>query len=237
VVLAGCGPPEDENLNTPPVIVRIDVPSRLVGTDTVRVYVFDADGDPVSLNYTAVDQSGQTVTDPFLKIPADDGASGDAMAGDGIYTGYLDSPGLQGLPSNVFHFQFQLRDARNGQSMPVDVDIESCTPGAAPVISNLTAPDTINTSETNVFTISLSVQDTDGLFDVVSVTLTNQNGNVFLLVDNGSDGDVTADDGVFTRTFLVESSQPPGDYLFRFKARDCAGLESNELQKTIVIVN
>lgn len=237
MVPAGCGAPEDDSLNTSPVIVRVDAPSRLTGTDTVRVYAFDADGDPVSLNYTAFDQSGQTVTDPFFKIPADDGTSGDAAAGDGVFTGYLNSSALQNMPSNQFSFSFHLRDVREGKSEPVKVDIESCTPGVAPVISNLTAPDTINTSETNVFTISLSVQDVDGLFDVVSVSLTNQNGNIFLLVDNGSDGDVTAGDGVFTRTFSVESSQPAGDYLFRFKARDCAGLESNELQKTIVIVN
>ncbi len=237
MLLVGCGPPEDENLNTPPVIVRIDVPSRLVGMDTVHVYVFDADGDPVSLNYTAIDQSGQTVTDPFLKIPADDGASGDALAGDGIYTGYLNSPGLQGLPSNVFHFQFQLRDARNGQSRPVDVDVESCTPGVAPIISNLVSPDTVRTGQVSTFIISLLAQDADGLFDIVSVTRTTPSGLVLPLRDDGTNGDTTPGDGIFTETVSVVPPPPPGDYLFRFKARDCAGLESNDLQKTIVIVN
>lgn len=237
MVPAGCGAPEDDSLNTSPVIVRVDAPSRLTGTDTVRVYAFDADGDPVSLNYTAFDQSGQTVTDPFFKIPADDGTSGDAAAGDGVYSGYLNSSVLQDLPSNLFRFQFQLRDIRNGLSKPVDVDIESCTPGAAPVISNLIAPDTVRTNLDSTFIISLQAHDADGLFDIVSVTRTTPSWLILPLRDDGTHGDTTPGDGIFTETVSVIPTTPAGDYLFRFKARDCAGLESNELQKTIVIVN
>lgn len=203
----------------------------------MRVYTFDGEDDPVSLFFTVVDQGGQPVVDPFLKIPSDDGTSGDVLSGDEIYTGILNSAALQALPSNEFSFSFRLLDAHETGSEPVDIVVVSCTPGTAPVISNLIAPDTVRTSQIGTFIISLVAQDADGLFDIVSVSRTTPSGLVLPLRDDGSNGDTVAGDGIFTETVSVFPPPPAGSYLFRFKARDCAGLESNELQKTIVIVN
>ncbi len=237
LLFTGCGSFGESAYNSPPVLLRVDAPSRLSGTDTIRIYTYDADEDEVAVLFSAVDQNGSAVTDAFLRAPLDDGLDGDEAANDRIFTGFFNSALLQALPSNHVTVQLRLEDSRHALSEAYSVTVESCVAGTAPVISNLVAPDTVRLSLVSTFLIMLTASDADGLFDITSVTRTTPSGLVLPLRDDGSNGDAVAGDGIFTETVSVNPPPPTGSYLFRFQARDCAGLTSNELQKTIVIAN
>jgi len=117
----------------------------------------------------------------------------------------------------------------------------------APVISNLLMADTVSLNQS--FTFSVSVIDSNGLSDIAQVyyelfkpdgtQITNSQGfSKFPLVDNGDTanaGDVTSGDGIFTNKLTFPSSQPIGNWNFKFHAEDKGGKLSNEITKTLVV--
>lgn len=103
-----------------------------------------------------------------------------------------------------------------------------------PELSNLQAPDTIRTTASSSFLISVRVIDPDGAADVATVTRLTPSGNTFFLNDTGINGDLIAGDGIFT-----ESVSPPtvvGSYTFLFRALDLSKATSNTIQHTIIVL-
>jgi hypothetical protein len=116
---------------------------------------------------------------------------------------------------------------------------------AAPVISNLIAPDTatIGAQKTLIF-LSVQVQDNNGLSDVQSVFFNSFNppdghastGNPFVMYDDGTNGDVTAGDGVYSLIIeLLPTGVTKGSYRWEFQAKSKEGLLSNKIIHNIVI--
>ena len=107
-----------------------------------------------------------------------------------------------------------------------------------PIISNLTAPDTATIgTDTTFIHITLAVVDSNGLSDVVFVWFDSflPNGNPssqnpISMFDDGTNGDVTAGDGIYSRIVIL----PPvgvtlGTYRWEFRARDRSGFLSNQI--------
>ena len=123
--------------------------------------------------------------------------------------------------------------------------------GTAPVLEALDIPDTLERPAAGEPARSLSfiaqVSDADGLTDVELVEFWNASspGSRFVMCDDGNrrpcgssdeSGDQTAGDGWFTRRVFITSDNALGANTFEFQAVDRAGLRSNVLQHTVVIV-
>ncbi len=114
-----------------------------------------------------------------------------------------------------------------------------------PVISNLSAPDTLRipVSGVRLFLIAVSASDSDGLGDIAEVyfkSINSSNPNFrFSLFDDGAittHGDTVAGDGRFSGVFRIDSSNTPGTKEFRFWARDNTGALSDSLIHFITVI-
>lgn len=123
-------------------------------------------------------------------------------------------------------------------------------PGSPPAIEELIIPDSLQRPAAGTDARSLSfvarVSDSDGLKDVVRVHFWNSTspGTRYAMCDDGSlracgssedSGDVTAQDGLFTRRVFIGSENVLGANTLVFEAIDRAGLRSTQLSHTIVI--
>jgi hypothetical protein len=118
---------------------------------------------------------------------------------------------------------------------------------AAPVVSNLVAPDTVslNTGLTTDINLSIQVADSNGLNDIDIVFFNSflPNGNAssnnpFIMFDDGKPehGDAVAGDGIYS---LIVSLPPTGvtkgTYRWEFQARDRGKKTSNIIIHNIVV--
>lgn len=123
-------------------------------------------------------------------------------------------------------------------------------PGSPPVLEELIIPDSLQRPASGSPARSLSfvarVSDPDGLQDVVQVDFWNVTaaGTRIVMCDDASlgacgsseeSGDVSAQDGLFTRRVFVSSENALGTNTLVFEAIDRAGLKSAQLSHTIVI--
>ncbi len=168
--------------------------------------------------------------------------SGDQTAGDNIFSGrfvmsnsyasgdYIVEVYTEDIESTRLKSGFHSFSFENGQS------------NIAPVISNATAPDTVVVVEPKtVFLISVEVADSNGYADIKEVWYTvrrpngTTSGNRFFLLDNGTGGDITPFDGVFSQAVEVVPSNAKGRYTFTFQAADKGNKLSNTLTYYIVL--
>ncbi len=99
-----------------------------------------------------------------------------------------------------------------------------------PVLSNLTAPDTVSRSAGKPIVLSIQVTDPQGLSDIKSVHFnttkpdgTPADGNPFFMYDDGdkeNHGDETAGDGIYSLIIIITPQNAKGEYRFDFMAED-----------------
>jgi hypothetical protein len=115
----------------------------------------------------------------------------------------------------------------------------------APVISNLIAPDsvTIGNDSTKIF-LSITVWDQNGLNDISSVFFNSyippdghaSSANPIKMYDDGTHGDKTAGDGIYsTYVILPSTGVPHGTFRWDFFAQDKSGLLSNKISHNVVV--
>jgi len=116
-----------------------------------------------------------------------------------------------------------------------------------PVISNLVMPDTVQAGGTILYTVE--VTDSNGLNDVEfvfyeaynpdGVRVVNTQGIYqFPMFDDGitsENGDVTADDGIYTVVLTFPATAQIGTWRFEFQARDRSKTFSNKIIHNIVV--
>lgn len=239
-LLAACGEFSNDPLNQPPVILSLQAPAYVSASDTIFVYTFDRESDTLSVSATVTMSSGSVVSSAFSKNFTDDGLNGDHAAYDGIFTAILNSTALQQQQTSEFNCSItpSERGKNSGETIQIII-LQNPDNGHPPVISNLVIPDTVYTSMATEFKITVQVSDPEGFSDIESVTRVNVtlSGQPRPLNDDGLNGDAQAGDGIYTETVSVNPPPALGKYLFRIKALDKSGLESNSLEKEIVITN
>lgn len=229
---------EEDPLNRPPVIVSIYAPSYISASDTVFIKTYDDESDTLVVTASVSTASENSVSGAFIKLFRDDGLAGDLTANDNLFTGVINRSALLAQATSQFTFKFTVTEKKTRQESSQTVIVsQNPSSGHPPVIANLNAPDTVNTSLVTQFLITLQVSDPEGLSDIASVTRTTPSDLVLNLNDNGLNGDVTAGDGIYSELVSVSPAPPNGSYLFTFQATDRLGLKSNTIQKTIVIIN
>jgi hypothetical protein len=117
----------------------------------------------------------------------------------------------------------------------------------APVLSDISAPDTVtlDPEAATPFILTVKVSDANGKGDIASVIFNTYkpsggitSASPIEMFDDGSaaHGDATADDGIYSRGISLPSSGVElGTYKFEFIAKDRRGLESIKLIHNIVV--
>ncbi len=164
----------------------------------------------------------------------DDGAFPDVAANDSLFTGSLQFNALRSEIGS-FYVEVGSSDAQEYVSNTIRIPFTIVRLNHPPILSNLVAPDTVYRSLQMPFAVSVQATDPDGLYDILSVTMTNEKNNAFSLHDDGTSGDKTSGDGIFTQVFSFPPDQQLGSYVFTFKAVDRSNESSAILTKTIVV--
>ena len=115
----------------------------------------------------------------------------------------------------------------------------------APVISNsVIEPDTVVVTQPTVIFTSVEASDSNGQNDILEVYFkvykpdgSTNNVKIFLYDDGNTsvNGDVTANDGIFSRLIQVDQSNDKGTYRFEFQAQDRSGGLSNIINHYVLI--
>lgn len=185
---------------------------------------------------------------PWSPVPSfrselrDDGYFGDAEAGDGIFSFRSDLRDTLKIRGNHF-VRFQAVDIGGLKSRAVVVDFYVLRENLPPVLSDLVMPDTVSTSVVQSFLISVRVTDPQGLDDIKKVwfDLTKPDGtpsssNPVPLFDDGSNGDQTAGDGIYSLQVSISPQNDKGVYRFDFNAEDLSGTISDTLTHYFTVV-
>ncbi len=114
-----------------------------------------------------------------------------------------------------------------------------------PVLAELFAPDTValDPVDKKLLILAVRVVDSSGLADIRRVFFNSflpnnapASGNPFLMYDDGTHGDATANDGIFTLLVELPPTTQKGRYRFEFQAVDYSNLTSNVLIHHIIVI-
>ncbi|MBN2207942.1 MAG: hypothetical protein JW759_01410 [Candidatus Coatesbacteria bacterium] len=206
----------------------------------VRAFVSDPDGlqdvRQVELCYGGV---------PLGKLLKDNGRSGDAIAGDGIFTfSERFMPGT--LSPGVYKLEISATDMAGNKglswpylnvlSTPLRLTEPTCTTNTAiwqPVATAAGAPVVLGggyfggeaVQAGDLVRIIAFVEDPDGLSDIDRVELFLEGGvpTGLLLHDDGADGDDHASDGIYTFQTFMPAGIPAGNLTLELVAFDKSG--------------
>ncbi len=226
----------------PPEIILVSVPDSLQVADAnisvvIQAQVQDPDGlkDIKKMQYLLRLPDGTLSNSGNPSKMYDDGTEGDETAGDGIYSRKITFT-ASAMPG-VYVFTFQSQDKAGGFAEEVSDSLQLTkkneTPNLGPgriVVTDM--PDSLQIPETTAAAlIRATVEDPDGLQDVASVYFyslkpdgTQANGgNPITMYDDATNGDETANDGIYSTGIIITNASLPGRYIFTFYALDKAG--------------
>jgi hypothetical protein len=166
-------------------------------------------------------------------------ANGDSIKDDNIFSARLSLSKYN--PIGIYRLEYYISDTQ-GNTTKLGTNSFNYYNGQAnypPVISNLSAPDSIvlNGAE-QLLNISVKVIDYNGLSDIKQVYFNSfipPNGrpslsNPILMYDDGTHGDVTANDGKYTVTVLLPGTGvTKGLYRWEYQAIDRSDSLSNKI--------
>jgi hypothetical protein len=172
---------------------------------------------------------------------------GDTTKGDSTFSNKY--PFSQSYLNGKYTIQYYLINSNNNTELVAEHNFiyNNNLADAAPVVSNLLAPDTVslNTGLTTDINLSIQVADSNGLNDIDIVFFNSflPNGNAsssnpFIMFDDGKPehGDAVAGDGIYS---LIVSLPPTGvtkgTYRWEFQARDREKKTSNIIIHNIVV--
>lgn len=233
-----------EDVFVTPELSGFFVPDTLYTGDRslISVQVSDPQGIPDIVSVTL--DFSNTGGDVAEKAMADDGLSGDIIAGDGMYVWLMTREKLNGI-SGKLAVSVTAEDQNGHRSLSI---LDSCWISAEetprkPVLSQAVFPDSLtNDNVTDVF-FSIQVQDEQGLETIDSVWC-----DLYLpyapmpffrlyLFDDGEHGDEIQADGLYTiRANLGTEVRSSGLYTLRFQARDRSGLLSKAFVATLPVI-
>jgi len=229
--------------------------AKILGTDSVMYYQSDSlivisigfnssNGiKTVSANVIASDQTQLNTAPIILYDNGNFPDNGDTVKGDNIYSNKF--PISHYYPVGVYQIQYYVTDNSNQTNLAAvrSFYFDNGQGEVAPVISNLVAPDTVSlgSSTTPIF-LSVHVYDTNGLNDIQSVYFNSyfpngnpSSANPFKMYDDGTNGDQTAGDGIYSLIVGLPSNVQTGTYRFEFQAVDRSGSVSNKITHNLVV--
>jgi hypothetical protein len=200
--------------NQPPVLTNATIsrdPIPLGGRFLLTADASDPDGTLSSVTVDLTPIGGAAGTAMY-----DDGANGDVAAGDGTYSLETTVP-LTATPGTGRTLQIVATDSGQATATAsVTVDITSNT---APAMSNENVTPAHQIQNLDVL-FTVTVTDSDGVASVVA-DLTPLNGPAAqAMVDNGTSGDVTAGDDIYSLLYTLPANCPVGVFPIFLTATD-----------------
>ena len=237
----------DSEKNLAPEISNPEVPDTLSEESLASVEITIHAQDAQGLN--DIDSVFLQVYPPFQPVWFsslllwDSGPPGDLLADDGIFSLNADLRDVF-TGSGDYGLRFQAADSGGLLSDPIVRTVYVARANGPPVLSQLSAPDTISRASGQPILLSVRVDDPQGSADVRSVFFNTikpngipSAGNPFSMFDDGSSGDITAQDGVYSITIVITPQNMTGEYRFDFFAEDYSGAQSPALSHFITVVD
>lgn len=222
-------------------------------TNRIQVQVEDQDGlsNINSLRYSIIAQN-------YLSIIAngylyDDGSNTDSIARDGVYTAAV-SFKIPRVLIGLFTIKVTAVDKSELYSNELLLGFIIKRLNQAPIISDLSAPDTVLLSnQPKTILLRVKASDPNGLQDIQRVFFnsfkpdgTPSSGNPFRMYDDGSEtilfppdgrsGDETKGDGIFSLQISLIPTTQVGTYRFEFQAKDFPELLSNKIIHFLTVI-
>lgn len=237
-------------INRAPVLVQYRLPDSVYVDEVVPFFIAVRAADPDSLDIIArvvYEIWGPTISElAEAGVLNDAGANGDSLAGDGIFS-IATTTRFAEWKFGSYHLMVQAYDGRNAASN----DLYKILPwakirvGVAPQIIAVSAPDTIQlpAAGDKSFLLTANVTDADNNRDIHEVYFDTfrpdgsaSSGNPFKMYDDGTSGDLTAGDYIYSLKIFITSQNSPGNYRFEFQARDYSSLLSNKIIHIITVI-
>lgn len=222
-----------------PVVESITAPESidLTNMDNARVsaHVTDPQGyETISHVLLSVKKGEARVSRDTLR---DDGLHGDILVRDGRFSLMLEKNHFQ-TQSGVFSLEVQAFDTDGHESIIQSDSIFAFI--NPPVLSDLILTDPLNEETLSQARFSVQVVDDDGQEDIDSVwceLILPRGSDPFIhfeFVDDGTSGDASPDDGIFSRQIdLSDTIRIPGPYEIQVQASDSKGSLSQVLIDTV----
>lgn len=181
---------------------------------------------------------------PFSLLDNGSSAQGDDLAGDKVFSAKI--PMSMSLLSGEYRAEYFAAES-NGTPYKLSVNkfvFDNGTSNQEPVLSDLSAPDTITVVDTTVFRIRVRAIDPNGKQDLSRVYFVvtrpdgTSNNAALQMYDDGNftlHGDDVANDDIYSIIVSVNSGNQRGEYTFTFTAEDRGKKKSVPLVKKIVI--
>jgi subtilisin family serine protease len=165
---------------------------------------------------------GGTAAQAFV----DDGTGGDAVAGDNIFS--FNATVALGTTPGAKSFPVTIADAQ-ARSSNTNIALDVNTPTALGVSGGLAAPAATGVTQSTLLTVDVApgtLPDSSGV--VVTANLTSIGGSATqAFVDDGTGGDATAGDDVYSYTATVGAGSAVGTTSFAVSATDGQGRSAN----------
>lgn len=171
--------------------------------------------------------------------------NGDQTAGDKTYSNKF--PLSQANPNGLYTIRYFAQDKNNitKQVAIQNFKYDNGQNNIAPIVSNLTAPDSakLDTVKVLIF-LSIKAEDQNGKNDIELVYFNSfippignpSSNNPFKMYDNGTNGDQTSNDGIYSLIIeLPPTGVTKGTYRWEFQARDRGKKLSNAIIHNILI--
>lgn len=198
----------------------------LLNPVTIKVVQPEGGNGLSSVKYSvAFDESSTILGEGTL---SDNGISPDLVQNDGIYSGNAQFQFERVLVGKLTLSIWSENNAGN-KSNTYLLPLILMRLNHPPVISDLSAPDSLSLSITNTFYIQLKATDIDGQGDIKSVLRFTPSGKILPLQ--------AVNDSIYAEWVTLVPAPSVGPYLFHFRAVDRSNDTSNVIAHTILIKN
>lgn len=253
LLFAGCdAAPGPTNLNErPPVVSNLAVEPGVLIPDGTAGAEADLVAD-VQVSWSVADPDGDVERVFVLVQSPNPGGEPVGTAELAAVSGRMQATVQVSIPAGavgMYPVTVVAADSRGAMSNRLvgRLDVEGS--GAPPTILEVDAPERITrpaAGEPPVpITLVAHVTDPDGAANIARVQVVANGTATLLLCDDGgqgscnvgfgSSGDETAGDGRYTLTIQLTSANAPGTNVFVFQARDRSGLDSETVERTIIV--
>lgn len=233
-------------MNEPPQVFNPVVPDTLDQVTLDDVFLSVEVEDPQGL--TDIDSVVFQIFPPWNPVHSyeslfrDNGLSGDLVEDDGIFSFRGSFTGILRIGGR-YAMRIYAQDHGGLTSQTITVPFFVISDNDPPVLSDLEMPDTVSRSTVGSFVISVRVTDPQGPDDIRKVyfNMTKPDGspsasNPVPMFDDGSYGDETPGDSIYTLGVSITAQNDTGVYIFEFYAEDWSGALSDVLTFNLTVV-
>jgi hypothetical protein len=260
LILSSCKEPSEgiiDVIGSTPIVESVVLSPLTINTDTIYVGPQHHPDDLINLQVLGIvriDLNGIASVDYSVWEPgrkkmisrgtlSNDGRLPDTTQGDRTYSGWI-TFSISRVTLGELNIEISARHQAGFRSNTMIRRISITRLNRPPLISDVTAPDTVQRPNQNQnILLTVRVTDPDGLSDIYRTSFNSflpagspSSQNPFYMYDDGSNGDGVGNDGVFSLRIVLPPTAEIGTYRFEFNARDRSNASSNTIIHRMTII-